>query len=180
MAATVHGLFRLAGPILRMAKVAVKLLLVGLCGLFFLGASAAGADGFRFGGWGPRFGGPYFGGPRYDGPRYYDIEPDPVGPPPEERFLGPEPGAAPGPPGSRRCYSPAETRERVLAEHLREPFALMRKASFLTHAEALSGRLCRWGDLDIYDIALLRPDGRVLHLFMNAATGDVVGGLNAR
>jgi hypothetical protein len=169
-----------------MAKVAVKLLLVGLCGFFFLGADVAGADGPRLGGWGPRFGGPYFGGPRYDGPRYdgpryYDMEPDPLGPPPEERFLGPEPGPNPGaPPGPRLCYSPSQTRERVLAEHLREPFALMRKASYLTHAEALSGRLCRWGDLDIYDITLLRPDGRVLHLYMNAATGDVVGGLNAR
>lgn len=160
-----------------MAKVAVKLLLVCLCGFFTLGVETAGADGFRFGGWGPRFGGPYFGGPRYDGPRYYDDEPDPVGPPPDERFRGPDPG--PGSPGPRLCYSPAETRERVLAEQLREPFALMRKASAITHAEALSGRLCRWGDLEIYEITLLRPDGRVIHLFMNAATGAVVGASNA-
>jgi hypothetical protein len=154
-----------------MAKVGVKLLLVGLCGFFFLGMNAAGADGFRFGGWGPRFGGPYFGGPRYDGPRTYDIEPDPLGPPPDERFRGP--------PGPRLCYSPAETRERVVALNLLEPFALMRKASAYAHAEALSGRLCRSGDLDIYEITLLRPDGRVIHLFMNAATGAIVGALNA-
>jgi hypothetical protein len=178
-----------------MAKVAAPLLLVGLCGFTFLGVDAAGADGPRFGGWGPRFGGPYFGGPRYDGPRYdgpryYDVEPDPVGPPPDEPFPGPEPGldagvnpGPPGPPGlsgPRLCYSPAQTRERVVAEHLREPFALMRKASGLTHAEALSGRLCRWGEVDIYDITLLRADGRVIHLFLNAATGAVVGGVNAR
>jgi hypothetical protein len=161
-----------------MAKVGVKLLLVGLCGFFFLGVNAAGADGFRFGGpnfGGPRYDGPRYDGPRYDGPRYYDIEPEPLGPPPDERFRG----VSPGPPGPRLCYSPAETRERVVALNLREPFALMRKASAYTHAEALSGRLCRWGELDIYEITLLRPDGRVIHLFMNAATGAVVGALNA-
>ncbi|WP_294540548.1 hypothetical protein [uncultured Rhodoblastus sp.] len=164
-----------------MAKVLVKLLRVGLCGFFILGAEIAGADGFRFGGWGPHFGGPYFGVPRYDGPRFdgpraYDVEPDPAGPPPIEPFSGMDPG----PPGPRLCYSRAETRERVVAENLREPFALMRKAAAYAHAEALSGRLCRRGELDIYEITLLRPDGRVIRLLMNAATGAVVGGPDAR
>ncbi len=177
MKGTVHTLFRLETPICVMAKFGAKLLLIGLCGFFSLGSGAAWADGFRFGGyggWGPRFGGPYFGGPRYDGPRYYDVEPDPAGPAPDERVRAMDPR----PPGPRACYSSAETRERVISQNLREPFALMRKASAFAHAEALSGKLCRWKDLDIYEITLLRPDGRVVHVFLNAATGAVVGALN--
>lgn len=164
-----------------------------LYGLLSLGAGAAWADGPHFGGWrfggpyfgGPRFWGPSFSGPRYDGPPVYEAEPPP--PPmdamPDERVgmpAGPPggPGSAP-PPGPRKCYSAAETRERVVSANLREPFALMRKASAMTQAEALAGKLCRWNDIDIYDISLLRRDGALIHVYMNAATGAVVGALNA-
>jgi len=178
MNAPVHAAFRQDGPICDMANIGVKLLILGLCGLFALGADAAWADGFRFGGWGPRFGGPYFGGPRFDGPHYHEIEPEPLdpppGPPPDDlmREMGPRRD------GPHMCYSPAETRERVATQKLREPFALMRKASAFAHADPLAGKLCRWNDLDIYEISLLRADGRVIHVFMNAATGAVVGALN--
>jgi hypothetical protein len=200
MNAPVHAAFRQDEPVWAMANRAVKLLMIGLCGFFSLGAGAAWADGFRFGGWGPRFGGPYFGGPRFDGPRAhdYDYEPEPLDAPldaPLDPRLDPPRGPPRGPPsgpppddvmrdmaprpdGPRLCYSPAETRERVAGLKLREPFALMRKAATLTHADPLAGKLCRWNDLDIYEISLLRSDGRVIHVYMNAATGAVVGALN--
>lgn len=164
-----------------LAKFATKLgtavILLALVG------NGAWAQGFRFeyGGPhfagprfdGPRFNGPRFDGPRYDGPRHYDVEEAapaaaPVAPPPDGR-----------PPEPRTCYTAAAARERVAEMKLHEPFALMRKASAFAHAEALAGKLCRWTDLDVYEITLLRPDGRVIHVFMNAATGQIVGALNA-
>jgi hypothetical protein len=156
-----------------MAKLWAKVATLSFLALLALGADAARADGFRFGfglglGLG-RFGGPHFGGPRYDGPR--DVDP---GPPPDERGRL----AAPEPPGPRSCYTPSETRERVVVQKLREPFELMRKAAAMTQAEALTGKLCRWREQDIYEITLLRADGRVIHVFLNAATGAVVGALN--
>ena len=144
------------------AKLATAVILLALVG------NGAWAQGFRFG-----YGGPRFDGPRFDGPRHYDLEEAapavaPIAPPPEGR-----------PPGPRTCYTAAAARERVAEMKLHEPFALMRKASAFAHAEALAGKLCRWNDLDVYEITLLRPDGRVIHVFMNAATGQLVGALNA-
>ncbi len=158
-----------------MAKLWAKVVTVCFLAMLAIGADAARADGFRFGfglglGLG-RFGGPHFGGPRYDGPR--EIEVDPGAPLDERGRL-----AAPAPPGPRSCYTPAETRERVVTQKLREPFELMRKAAAIAHAEALTGKLCRWREQDIYEITLLRSDGRVIHVFLNAATGAVVGALN--
>jgi hypothetical protein len=156
------------------AKLPAKLLLLSACMLFAFGAGGAFAQGFRFGFWHcgvPAFGGPRYDGPRYDGPRRYDMEPPeapPMGPPSDMRPLGPH-----------ICYSPTETRERVVTQKLHEPFALMRDASAFAHAEALAGRLCHWNDLDVYEITLLRPDGRVIHVFMNAASGQLVGARNA-
>jgi uncharacterized membrane protein YkoI len=51
---------------------------------------------------------------------------------------------------------------------------MMRRAAALADAQALAGKLCRWADLDIYDISLLRPDGRVVHVFFDAETGQLV------
>lgn len=170
-----------------MAKIRALALTLFVSGLLSLGAGAAWAEGYHFGG-GWRYGGPYFGGPRfwgpsYDGPRYdgppvYDGElpPPPPDGPPDERVGMP---GGPPPPGPRKCYTSAESRERVVSANLREPFALMRKASAMTQAEALAGKLCRWNDRDIYEISLLRRDGMLIHVYMDAATGQVLGAPNA-
>jgi hypothetical protein len=162
------------------ARRLAEVLLGGVCLHFAVGDGVAQAQGLRFGLWhfgvpafgGSRFDGPRYDGPRYDGPRRYEMEPPseepPIGPPPDMSPLGP-----------RVCYKPAEARDRVSSHKLHEPFALMRDASAFAHAEALAGRLCHWNDLDIYEITLLRPDGRVIHVFMNAASGQLVGARNA-
>jgi hypothetical protein len=192
----VHAIFSFSLPIWSMANVRAMATVFCLCVLFSLGAGAAWADGYRFGGWrfgwrfghgvilgGPRFYSPSFAGPRYDGPRVYEYDvdaplppprggPPPHALPPVERVGPPPPGSAPH--GPRTCYSAAETRDRVAAANLREPFALMRKASAMTQGEALAGKLCRWNDQDVYEISLLRRDGTLIHVFMNAATGQVV------
>jgi hypothetical protein len=45
--------------------------------------------------------------------------------------------------------------------------------------EPLRARLCRWKqDEFVYEVTVLRRDGRVVFLYMNAQTGQNVGGLN--
>ena len=168
-----------------------------LGGLLILAAGPVCAQGFHFGGGfggGFRFVGPGFAGPRYDGPGsdapghgppVYDA-PDYDGPEHEPQMRDnphfrdsvdmPPPREAPPGEGARKCFNPAETRQRVTQLKLREPFEMMRRAATVASAQALAGRLCRWADLDVYDISLLRPNGRVVHVFLDAQTGRVVGG----
>jgi uncharacterized membrane protein YkoI len=63
---------------------------------------------------------------------------------------------------------------------LLEPFAVLKSAAAQFKAEALSAKLCRNGDELVYEIALLRRDGRLVHVVTNAATGKLIGVRNAR
>ncbi len=72
------------------------------------------------------------------------------------------------------CLSAAETRESVSAHHLREPMALLREAAAQARAEPLGSRLCRWNEQLVYEMSLLRRDGRVLRVFIDAASGSRV------
>jgi len=98
----------------------------------------------------------------------------PAGPPPREPEEAPPPERA----APRKCFNPAESRARVAQFNLRPPFEMMRRAAELANAQALGGKLCRWADLDIYDISLLRADGRVVHVFLDASTGREVSAPN--
>jgi len=80
----------------------------------------------------------------------------------------------------RICLPPAETREMVKARRLLEPFAVLKTASAEFKAEALSAKLCHFGDELAYEIALLRRDGRLVHVVMSAASGKLIGARNAR
>lgn len=80
--------------------------------------------------------------------------------------------------GGRACLSAAETRENVSSHHLREPMALLREAAAQTRAEPLGARLCRWNEQFVYEISLLRRDGRVLRVFVDAASGARVNARN--
>lgn len=77
----------------------------------------------------------------------------------------------------RTCLSPADTRENVAIHRLREPMALLREAARETRAEPLGTRLCRWNERFVYEMSLLRRDGRVLRVFVDAVSGDTI---NAR
>ncbi len=46
--------------------------------------------------------------------------------------------------------------------------------------EALGVRLCRHKEQYIYEISLLRPTGRVIHVFTNAVTGQILSVKNAK
>ena len=78
----------------------------------------------------------------------------------------------------RVCFSTAETREKILAHQLFEPFRVMRSAASRSQAEAIGVKLCRWSEEFVYEMSLLRRDGRVIHVFVNAKTGQVIGSKN--
>jgi uncharacterized membrane protein YkoI len=78
----------------------------------------------------------------------------------------------------RVCFSTAETREKILAHGLYEPFRAMRSAASHSQAEAIGVKLCRWNEELVYEMSLLRRDGRVIRVFVDAKTGQVIGSKN--
>jgi hypothetical protein len=80
-------------------------------------------------------------------------------------------GASAQPAREHQCYSTAETRDRIVASGLSHPFAAMQSASARLKAEAMGARLCRWDDELVYEISLLRRDGRVVRSFVDAKSG---------
>ncbi len=74
----------------------------------------------------------------------------------------------------RTCLSSAESRESVAAHQLREPMALLREAALQSRAEPLGTRLCRWDEKFVYEMSLLRRDGRLVRIFVDAASGTHV------
>ena len=60
---------------------------------------------------------------------------------------------------------------------LSEPISALRAGR--QQGEALRARLCRWKpDEFVYEVSVLHRDGRVLHIYMNARSGQIVGALN--
>jgi hypothetical protein len=78
----------------------------------------------------------------------------------------------------RSCLIPTEAREAIAAHRLLEPFEAMRNAAAQMRAEAVGERLCRWSEQYVYEITLLRRDGRVIRLFVDAASGKPLGASN--
>jgi hypothetical protein len=72
------------------------------------------------------------------------------------------------------CMSAAEIREAVAARKLVEPMAAVRNAVRLTHAEPLRSQLCRSKDGLQYQLTLLRRDGKIVRLTINAANGVLI------
>jgi hypothetical protein len=75
----------------------------------------------------------------------------------------------------RVCFSTAESREKIHAQGLLEPFQLMRVTANRLHAEALGVKLCRWHENLIYELSMLRHDGHVIYVFINAQNGQPAG-----
>jgi hypothetical protein len=73
--------------------------------------------------------------------------------------------------GERLCFSREESRERIHAERLAEPFNVVRSTAGAMHADALGAKLCRTDGNFVYEINLLDPNGRVVHATVDAATG---------
>lgn len=80
----------------------------------------------------------------------------------------------------RACLTAAQAREIVAARRLAEPFRVMQTTARHFQAEALRARLCRRKDELVYEITLLRRDGRVIHVSLNAVSGKIVRTVNAK
>jgi uncharacterized membrane protein YkoI len=80
-------------------------------------------------------------------------------------------GGASAQPQARVCYSIADTRDKIISEKLVEPLALMRAQAGEHRAEVIGVRLCRVASSLVYEIDLLRHDGRLIHTRVDAATG---------
>ncbi len=91
-------------------------------------------------------------------------------------FLGSSIAAHSEPDGS--CFSMGETREAIRAQGLFEPFQLMRSAALRLHAEAIGVKLCRWHETLVYAVSLLRHDGHIIYVFINAQNGQTIGSKN--
>ena len=48
----------------------------------------------------------------------------------------------------------------------------MRSTAGRLQAEALGVKLCRWSEELVYELSLLRHDGRVIHVFIDAKNGS--------
>jgi uncharacterized membrane protein YkoI len=80
----------------------------------------------------------------------------------------------------RICFSAQETREKILTHKLTEPFRVLKATGAQMQAEAIGVKLCRWKEELVYEISLLRRDGHILHVFVNAADGHMLGSRNAQ
>jgi uncharacterized membrane protein YkoI len=78
----------------------------------------------------------------------------------------------------RICFSTAETRDKIAADGLSEPFQTMQSAAAMAQAEAIGAKLCRRSDELVYEISLLRLDGRVFQILVDAKTGRTLGSKN--
>jgi hypothetical protein len=83
---------------------------------------------------------------------------------------GPRASAA----SSRDCLTNAESRDVVRHNNLARPAAALKEAAGRARAEPLRSRLCRWNSEFIYEITLLRPDGKMTRVSVRAKDGLIV------
>ena len=115
----------------------------------------------------------------------YNLPPFPSGPPappsaPEPpppgsnlRAYAPARGEPPRPQRGRSCFSQAEAREKIAQLRLTDPVNATHAGR--SEGEALRTRLCRWKqDALVYEVYVLRRDGRVVRLYINAQNGQAV------
>lgn len=76
----------------------------------------------------------------------------------------------------RTCFSAAETRAKIAADKLAEPFPLMRGLAAEHRADAIGVKLCETSGGLVWEIELLRKDGRLIQAILDAATGKPLGG----
>ena len=100
--------------------------------------------------------------------------PPPPGPNPLRVYAPPQAYAeVMHPPRGRTCFSQSETRDKVAQWRLTDPVGATRVGR--AEGEALRTRLCRWRqDELVYEVYVLRRDGRVMRLYINAQNGQPV------
>ncbi len=77
-------------------------------------------------------------------------------------------------PAAALCLNPAETREALSQHKFTDPAAALRSAAAVAHADPLRSRLCRLKEDYVYEVTLLRRDGKVMRVFIKAEDGSLV------
>jgi hypothetical protein len=75
---------------------------------------------------------------------------------------------------ARKCLTTAETAAAVREHGLSSPALALRTAAAHARAEALRLVLCNWNGQFVYEITLLKRDGKIARLHVNAADGVLV------
>jgi uncharacterized membrane protein YkoI len=66
------------------------------------------------------------------------------------------------------CMTPAEARTAIARHKLANPLPALRSASRRAQAEPLRSRLCRIDERFVYEMTMLRRDGKVVRVFVDA------------
>ncbi|WP_292530490.1 hypothetical protein [Methylocystis sp.] len=80
------------------------------------------------------------------------------------------------PPARMQCFTMAQARGKFEAHKLADPFRSMREAALRLQSEPLGARLCQLGEGLIYEISLLRRDGRIFKIHVDAFSGRAHSG----
>jgi hypothetical protein len=79
-------------------------------------------------------------------------------------------------PAAFACLSASEARTLIARHRLANPMSALRAMARRSKAEPLRSRLCRWDDRFVYEMALLRRDGKVVRVHVDARDGRTVVG----
>jgi len=74
-------------------------------------------------------------------------------------------------PARLQCFTMAQARSKMEAQKLADPFRCMRDVALRLQAEPLGARLCQLGEGLIYEISLLRRDGHIVKILVDAFSG---------
>lgn len=69
------------------------------------------------------------------------------------------------------CMSPSEARNAISRKKLANPLSALRAVARRSQAEPLRSRLCRMNERFVYEMTMLRRDGKVLRVFVDAQDG---------
>ena len=70
-----------------------------------------------------------------------------------------------------QCFTMAQARGKMEAHKLADPFRSMREEAIRLQGDPLGARLCQLGEGLIYEISLLRRDGHIVKIFVDAFSG---------
>ncbi len=74
-------------------------------------------------------------------------------------------------PAGLTCLPPSEARTVITRNKLANPLPALRSIAQRGRAEPLRSRLCRMDDRFVYEMTMLRRDGKVVRVFVDAQDG---------
>ena len=72
----------------------------------------------------------------------------------------------------RGCMTTTQARDILIDQKLIAPFRALGEGARSAQGDAVGLQLCRLTDQFVYDVTVLRRDGRVVHALVDARTGQ--------